>query len=177
MANLPRFRVYLAGPDVFYADAESRYARLKALCEAHGLEGVAPIDGLEELQDQTPVEARIIRDHCLRLQCSCHATLANITPYRGLEPDSGTAYEMGHASAIGHAIASYCYDGLDTRSRILRAGRLLDRDGRDDDGLLVERFGLYANAMLCADHPAFNTPLEAIQSVLEQLLRANREAA
>ena len=37
-------RVYLAGPDVFLANAREIGARKRAICERHGLVGVFPAD-------------------------------------------------------------------------------------------------------------------------------------
>ena len=41
---MPPPRIYLAGPEVFLPDAQAMGARKAALCAAHGLEGVFPLD-------------------------------------------------------------------------------------------------------------------------------------
>jgi nucleoside 2-deoxyribosyltransferase len=158
--NAPR--IYLAGPDLFYRDAAARYARLKVLCARHGLLGVAPTDGQEALQiEPTPECARRIYRHDIETLRNCVAVLANLNPFHGpMEPDSGTAYEVGYAAARGLLVVSYCEDGRTVRDRTLHAGHLIGADGRDDDGLLVEDFGLPGNLMLCAEHPFFQTPEE-----------------
>lgn len=171
-----RKRIYLAGPDLFFLDSDARYVELKALCAQHGLEGVAPTDGQSFHLERSAACARRIRQHDLDTLRSCAAVLANVTPFNGLEPDSGMAYEMGFAAALGLPVAAYCLDGLDTRTRILRAGHLLDAQGRDDDGLLVEDFGLHANLMLCAAHPTFATRREAVERLAEILLQATPSA-
>ena len=40
-----KFKIYLAGPDVFFADAKERFAALEAECEMLGLVGLRPADG------------------------------------------------------------------------------------------------------------------------------------
>lgn len=167
-------RVYLAGPDLFFPDAEERYSRLKAMCTAHGLDGVAPTDGQTFPIERTLECARRIRHHDLATMHSCDAVLANITPFLGLEPDSGTSYEMGDADAHGMPVASYCTDGLDTARRAERLGRDLNLIPACVD---VEDFGLYANLMLCAAHPAFETPDQAVEHLAATLREVDPRVA
>ena len=168
-------RIYLAGPDLFYPNVVARYDALKALCAKHGLVGVAPTDGCPPIPaGQSQPDAALIYRHDIALLQSCDAVLANIAPFNGpLEPDSGTAYEMGFAAACGMPVVSYCTDGLDTRTRTLRAGRLIDAQGRNDDGLLVEDFGMPANLMLCAEHASFTTPEQAAEHLASVLREFN----
>ena len=175
MSSKPR--VYLAGPDLFYPDAAVRYARLQSLCEQHGLIAVIPVENQPDFGIKDCQEARAIRRHNVELIQSSDAVLANVTPYFGLEPDSGTAYEMGYAAACGIPVAAYCLDGVDTRTRVLKAGHLIDADGRDDDGMLIEDFGLHANLMLCAQHPTFDTPELAVQELASTLAEFNPSTA
>lgn len=167
-------RIYLAGPDLFYPDAGQRYARLKVMCAQHGLQGIAPTDGAPTTLSCSPDAngARLLYRHDIDLLQTCDGVLANISPYGGpLDADSGTAYEMGYAAACGLPVVAYCTDGLTTRERTLQAGRLIDASGRDDEGLLVEDFGLSANLMLCAEHPTFPTPdlaAEHLASTLQE---------
>lgn len=174
---MKRPRIYLAGPDLFYPDADQRYARLKAICAERGLDGVAPTDGQHFPIEPTTDGARRLRRHDLATLQSCDAVLANITPFNGLEPDSGTAYEMGFAAACGMPVAAYCLDGQDTHLRALRAGRLIDTDGRDDEGLLVENFGLAANLMLCAAHATFFNPDGSAEHLVATLAVSTPQAA
>lgn len=175
MSSKPR--VYLAGPDLFYPDAAVRYARLQSLCEQHGLIAVIPVENQPDFGIKDCQEARAIRRHNVELIQSSDAVLANVTPYFGLEPDSGTAYEMGYAAACGIPVAAYCLDGVDTRTRVLKAGHLIDADGRDDDGMLIEDFGLHANLMLCAQHPTFDAPELAVQELASTLAEFNPSTA
>lgn len=171
-------RIYLAGPDLFYPDAEARYATLKALCAQHGLVGVAPTDDAPDVSFEAGrVEAQALYRHDIALLRSCNAVLANITPHNGpFEADPGTAYEMGFAAALGIPVVSYCTDGMDTCDRVLRAGRQIDDGWRNDDGMLVEDFGLPANLMLCAEHEWFSTPEEAVEHLASVLGGQHQQA-
>jgi nucleoside 2-deoxyribosyltransferase len=78
--------------------------------------------------------------------------LANLNPFRGCEPDSGTCVEVGFALALGKPVTGYL-EG--TESTVERVGRVqggvdVGADGRprDHEGLLIEDFGLPLNLML-----------------------------
>lgn len=170
MKALPR--IYLAGPDIFYPDVDERYARLKQLCSDVGLFGVAPPDGVDFPVELTYACAAKIRRHDLKLLRSCAGVLANVSPYLGLEPDSGTAYEMGYAAALGLPIVGYTFDGLLTHERAAQAGRPIGPDGREaKEGLLLENFGLTANLMLAAGHECVCLPGAQDETVIREALR------
>jgi nucleoside 2-deoxyribosyltransferase len=166
---MPEPRIYLAGPDLFYPDAQARYAALKSMCSEAGLVGVAPSDGAPSEVPASPVGALRIYRHDIALLRSCDALLGNIYPFDSIEPDSGTAYEIGFAAALGMPIALYCEDGLSLRERIVAQGNTVGPDGRDGAGVLVEDFGLPANLMLCAAHPWFHTPEDAVLHLAQRL--------
>ena len=62
---MPPPRIYLAGPEVFLPDALEVGARKAALCGAHGLEGVFPLDASLDLTGLAkPERARRIAAAC-----------------------------------------------------------------------------------------------------------------
>ena len=79
---------------------------------------------------------------------------ANLDPFRGPEPDSGTAFELGYALALGKKICGYV-TRLETVAQRVEAAenrseppvpfgdKLTDRNG-----LMIENFGLPCNLML-----------------------------
>jgi nucleoside 2-deoxyribosyltransferase len=149
------FRIYLAGPDVFFPDPTSWAARKKAICERHGLVGVSPLD---ELADE-PVEwAALPLWHRIALRNeahirACQGLIANLTPFRGPSADVGTVYEVGFARALGLPIFGYATTTEPFLPRTLAAlGSAAEArpDGswHDGDGLLVEQFGLFDNLMI-----------------------------
>ncbi|MCR8956219.1 nucleoside 2-deoxyribosyltransferase [Variovorax sp. S2] len=102
-----RPRIYLAGPDVFRPDARDHFVRLAAACEALGLAALLPADGNEELSAEAP-EKRIYEANMLRLR-GADGVVANLACFRGLEPDSGTVFEVGAAVALGIPVASTAF--------------------------------------------------------------------
>lgn len=100
--SMPHPRVYLAGPAVLLAEPHAVADVKKAVCAAHGFEGVFPLDGDLDLAGLTP------RDQALKISAenealirSCQLVIANMTPFRGPSADVLTAYEMGFARGLG----------------------------------------------------------------------------
>ncbi len=161
-----KYRVYLAGPDVFYPDAKLRGDALKVLCRRYGFEGLFPLDN-EIAPRELSAMAREIREANLALIRSCDAVIANLEPFRGLEPDSGTVFEIGYATALGKRVVGYAPDLRTLHERVCE-GQGLDPDAAyDEDGLLIERFGWSHNLMFSEQVTA-----RTAEEALEQLKKA-----
>jgi hypothetical protein len=80
-------KIYLAGPDVFRPDAESWANSARELCRQYGFEALTPLDHCE-------TEPRKICEGNLELIRKAQMVVANLNPFRGAEPDSGTAFEQ-----------------------------------------------------------------------------------
>lgn len=154
-------KLYLAGPDVFRPDARQWAAQSQALCAAAGHRALVPLDeGLSA--------ADAIYRNNLRLLAEADAVLANLNPFRGAEPDSGTCVEIGYALALGKPIVGYAADLRPLRER-LHAAAGGDGGCRDAQGLAVEDFGLPLNLMLAV-------PVTLVQGGLADALRKLAEA-
>jgi nucleoside 2-deoxyribosyltransferase len=130
-------RVYLAGPDVFFPDAKGRGEMRKKWCNEAGLEGVYPLDSGVDLEGLNPMEKGFaIYDANIELILSCEGVLADITPFRGPSADVGTAFEIGFGKALGLPIVCYTNEPNNYKDRV------------QDDGLLIEDFGMVDNLML-----------------------------
>ncbi len=138
-------KIYLAGPDVFRPDALDWAENGRRLCAAHGHQALIPLDGVE-------TTAAGIYHANIALIRSADAVLANLNPFRGCEPDSGTCVEVGFALALDKPVIGYLDRPESSTERVARlqgstlavqAGRPVDRDG-----LFVEDFGLPLNLML-----------------------------
>lgn len=143
-------KVYLAGPDVFLPDAPAWLERKKAICAAHGLEGVSPLDDRDGDWDGLAEWRRIALRNEAHIR-ACAAVLANLTPFRGPSADAGTVYEVGFARALGLKVFGYATVTalfLDRTLAATEATQDLGGDWRDRDGLLVEQFGLFDNLMI-----------------------------
>lgn len=138
-------KLYLAGPDVFRQDAAAWAEAARALCAEHGHQALIPLDGVE-------TTAKGIYRANIELIRSADAVLANLNPFRGCEPDSGTCVEVGFALALNKSVIAYVESGETTPARVARisGARLGELNGRpvDGDGLYVEDFGLPLNLML-----------------------------
>ena len=142
-----RPRIYLAGPDVFRPDAVQHFALLAAVCERNALQALAPFDG----SITTSTSPHSIYASNMAMLRSAQGVIANLAPFRGSEPDSGTVFEVGVAVVLGLPVVAY---GVPPGDYVNRVGERvpLHRDIggvlRDPDGMEVEDFGLPMNLML-----------------------------
>jgi len=157
--------VYLAGFDVFRADAIEHGRALKALCDQHGLEGLYPFDN-DVPEGLTPEEAAaVICNANIAMIKRCDGVLANLNAFRGAEPDSGTAFEVGMAVALGKPVWAYFEANGSLRDQIEH-----DAAGFDAQGFQVEDFGLPRNLMLaCTWAGSSDTAEEAIEALAAHL--------
>jgi len=184
--NLPMKTIYLAGPDVFFPNANAHFESLQAQCAALGLKGVRPSDGgmsqmLKQAQQRgSPiVTGDVLAENIYRANVGlirdCDALLANLMPFRNaLEPDSGTVFELGMAVALGKPVAAFMPgSGRTYESRVIahcQARR--DEEGVAWDaafGFLIEEFGQSTNLMLSrstAMFDSFDAALVHLKSVL-----------
>ena len=125
-------KIYIAGFDVFYPDAAKRGSRMKMICAEHGFIGLYPLDG------EASTAEEIFRGNCARID-EADLVIANMNPFRGAEPDSGTAFEVGYACAKGKKVYLYLSDARAMRDKLGET---------DEAGFSVENFGLPVNLML-----------------------------
>jgi nucleoside 2-deoxyribosyltransferase len=145
-----RPRIYLAGPEVFLPDARAVGAEKCRLAAQAGLAGVFPLDNALDLAGLGKAEqARRIALTNEGLMRSCAALIANLTPFRGVSMDAGTAFEVGFMRALGRPVAGYTNTSADylARSQVMRALPPLPFDG-DRPDVAIEDFDLAENLML-----------------------------
>ncbi len=161
-------RVYLAGPMVFYADADATFQRMKKICAECRLDGVAPLDnqlGLEGAPPGPSLNAAIYQAD-VGIMRSVAGALFCVDPFRrGSEMDPGTAFEIGYCAALGLPMAGWTSDARDYPEKVralmqdvhgapLVALKPERKSGatsgalRDADGMLVHSAGLYQNLMI-----------------------------
>src|SRR5690242_13353484 len=149
-----RPRVYLAGPEVFLADAVVIGARKGAICADYGLVGIFPGD--EPLPDPRlprPEQGVAISRAMEALMRGCDAMIVNLTPFHGPSADVGSAYEMGFMRALGRPIFAYSNDPrpFAVRVREFWGGAIRLRatgEAEGPDGMAIEAFDLSDNLML-----------------------------
>jgi nucleoside 2-deoxyribosyltransferase len=144
-------RIYLAGPEVFLPNAGEIGARKKKQCEAFGFAGLFPLDnefpaGTEKLDEK-------IFAGNIELMRSADAGIFNLTPFRGVNADAGTAFELGFFCATNKPVFAYTNSAESYFDRVAEIfGQHPAPDGAicDAQGLLIENFGNADNLMLDA---------------------------
>ena len=178
-----RPRIYLAGPDVFFADSRRIFAGLAVQCERLGLQAVVPTDGgppageteagIEGGSDTDEALAQRIYEGNVALIRSADGVIANLCCFRGLEPDSGTVFEVGFAIAAGKPVVAY---GVPEGSYAERVAAAIPCR-RGADGLLreaatdtqVEGLAQRLNLMLSRSTPIAPSALAALELLAERL--------
>lgn len=167
-------KVHLAGFDVFRPDADNVFELLCSEARRFGLTPMTPLDGEQLFVGCGPSGScsPVFRSNIERL-ASADAVIAHLAPFRGVEPDSGTVFEVGYAIArgipvVGCGVPAATYAervGADTSCIRCDAGLLRERSS----GMLVEEFGLRLNLMLACSidlHSAAAEALGALAAIL-----------
>jgi nucleoside 2-deoxyribosyltransferase len=168
----PRPKVYLAGPEVFLRNAVEVGAIKAEICSRHGLDGKYPLDAQLDFAGLALAErAYAIFRANEGLIRECDAVIANLTPFRGVGVDTGTAYEVGFMRGVGRPVFGYSNSHLsffdriakwDSKSLKARAGADPTMGFEDSDKMGVEQFGLAENLMIeSAVHDSGGTIVQA----------------
>jgi nucleoside 2-deoxyribosyltransferase len=153
-------KIYLAGPDVFRPDVVEWAASARAICRRYGYEPLLPTDHGE-------TEAPKIYQANIDLIHKAQIVIANLNPFRGSEPDSGTCFEIGYALALGKKVCGYVSKLESLRSRVNRIEQADSERTVDGSGMAIENFKLPLNLMLAV-------PAQIVEGGLEDSLKALR---
>jgi nucleoside 2-deoxyribosyltransferase len=138
---------YLAGPDVFLPNAPEHAARKVAICAAHGITALPPLN--EDIGSLHEMEAhhawRTIFAKDVAMMERADLVIANLTPFRGASADSGTLIEVGWFLGRGRPIFGYSNSATPFAER---SAALVARMPDPIAGLAVEGFGLPDNLMI-----------------------------
>ena len=163
-----RPRIYLAGPDVFLPASAARFLALRAACERHALVGLEPSDGdlPADFRGSDDARAQRIYEGNIRRIQQSDGVLANLCDFRGLEPDSGTVFEIGYAVALGKPVAAYGVPPGTYAQRVSAvhpsAPDALGVLRENGSGLMVEGLGQRLNLMLARSAHLAPTEEEAL---------------
>ncbi|ACM28558.1 nucleoside 2-deoxyribosyltransferase [Agrobacterium sp. SHOUNA12C] len=146
-------RAYLAGPEVFLPNAREILDRKIALARSYGFTPVSPGDLVvpeTETKRQRGLAISAINES---LMLSADLIIANLTPFRGVAADVGTAFELGFMCARGcpaFAFSNSTKSHFERVSRFYGGSIHLGDDGRyrGTDGMSLENFDMVDNLML-----------------------------
>jgi len=128
----------------------------RALCHQYGFDPLLPLDNTET-SPQKIFEGNLALIRKAQIVC------ANPDPFRGMEPDSGTAFEVGYAHALGKKVCGYVGNIQTAKERF---GLGTEEPAIDERGWFVEDFGLSCNLMLAVPcHIAVGGLEECLKSI------------
>lgn len=170
-------KLYLAGPDVFLADALAVGQAKQALCRRYGFDGLFPLDQQLEAHSPAALSAAIYQAN-VQLMQQADAIIANISPFRSSGLDAGTAFEIGFFAASGKPVYLYSNDPRSLKERV-ECCPLAGGKAGVGDGMQIEDFGDGDNLMiiraaslpLVAIAEAQLAALQAFEQLLGQLAR------
>ena len=142
-----RTALYIAGPSVFEPNAAEIGEGFKEVVRAAGFCPLYPMDN--EIDVNHPCPAHGISSGNIELIKLSAVVVADLNPFRGPEPDSGTCWEAGFAAGAGKLVYGHVATNESLLERTLRMKGLqmsdspVDRSGRN-----IENFGLPVNLML-----------------------------
>jgi nucleoside 2-deoxyribosyltransferase len=146
-------KIYLAGPEVFLENGRAQLQRKADLARAYGFEPVCPGD-LEIPPADTPHAFGLAISRVdEQMMNEADGVIANLTPFRGIAADVGTAFELGYMCAQGKLVAAYTNVPASHYERTVAYYGGDIRDGGDGhmrgpDGLSLENFDMIDNLML-----------------------------
>lgn len=146
-------KIYLAGPEVFLPNAREILDRKIELTRRYGFTPVSPGDLEVPPSDTKRAKGLAISSINERLMMGADMIIANLTPFRGIAADIGTAFELGFMCARGcpaYAFSNTASDHFARVSRFYEGHIQADADSgpRGPDGLAVEDFDMVDNLML-----------------------------
>jgi len=150
--------LYLAGPDVFYPNAQEQLEEKSRLCRVYGFSLISPLDHEADT-------AEVIFDLNRRQIERADAVLANVVPFRGPHCDPGTAWEIGYAVARSKPVFAYSQDLRLLQERVDSLVAEKPSEGRNR----IEPFGLGENLMVVMSltdrtmYASFEQALEAVR--------------
>jgi nucleoside 2-deoxyribosyltransferase len=136
--------IYLAGPDVFLADAAAIGTLKQQMCREAGFVGLFPLDDDAAVGGDATA---IFRANRALMRDEAEIGVFNLTPFRGPSADAGTVFELGFMAALGKPVFGYSSNAATYRERAAVPAAGGPRP-RDREGFAVEDFGLGDNLMI-----------------------------
>lgn len=136
-------RIYFAGFDVFSPKYRELTKKINVVCAVNNFIPLFP--GNEE---RIPPPKEIFIGNRKMIQ-EADYVIANLNPFRGSEPDSGTVWETAYAYALQTPVVGYMSDTRCISQKVPEYFKLQSASSKlMPDGMLVEAFGYPVNLML-----------------------------
>lgn len=151
----PSHKVYIAGPEVFFPNGSEQMALKGKMALDYGFE---PSTMAEDALDPVGVSAFAfgcqISAANEKMMREADLVIANLTPFRGISADVGTAFEVGFMCALRKPSFGYTNTSKLYFDRLSQEfyGEQSTKDAagviRGPDGLMLEDHGMVDNLML-----------------------------
>ncbi|MGV1829363.1 nucleoside 2-deoxyribosyltransferase [Agrobacterium vitis] len=167
-------KLYLAGPEVFLADAREVLDAKATMTRVYGFEPICPGDISIEPAPTLHAFGLKISAVDEDMMNRADGVIANLTPFRGIAADPGTAFELGYMCAQGKLVAAYTnvIDNHYARTAGFYQGNVTlgpDQRKRGPDGLSLEDFDMIENLMLHGGIERRGGPIFTHQAQADQL--------
>jgi nucleoside 2-deoxyribosyltransferase len=163
-------KIYLAGPEVFRKDAIKTGKKLVKKCKKYGFKGLYPLDNVIKASSKKELSREIFLANRKMIE-KADFVIANINPFRGYEPDSGTVWEIGYALGLGKKVFGYIdlpetdyIDRIDSNDKYHLEGEF-EGFFEDLNSMLIEDLGNPVNLMIAESI----TICDSFKSCLKQL--------
>ncbi|ADO41340.1 nucleoside 2-deoxyribosyltransferase [Ketogulonicigenium vulgare] len=150
-----RKKVYIAGPDVFFRNASEVMRKKGEIALEYGFDPSTlaedDLDPVGKTARQFGISIGLANE---RKMDEADFIIANLTPFRGISADVGTAFEVGYMRAQGKPVFAYTNTDRDYFTRLSAdyyAGaqpEVIDGVARGADGLMIENHDMVDNLML-----------------------------
>ncbi len=161
-------KIYIAGPDVFEPNSIEIGNKLVKMCEKYGYEGLYPLDNVVDFSQKKHKIAQDIFDANIAMIQKADIVIANLNPFRGKEPDSGTIFECGYAYGLGKEVYGYMsrtcnyIDTFKKDEKFAKDGYFCDSSER-----LIEDFDYPLNLMLACSTKIIEGDFETVLQFLK----------
>lgn len=148
-----KIKAYMAGPDVFFANAIENAVIVRDLCNKYGIEALIPLDNeVPHTNEKAKISEDIFTKNVNLLE-SADIVIANLSPFRGPSADVGTVWEIGFGYAQKKPIYAFTNDNREYKYRVM------------PDGMAIEDFGNIDNTMI-------DKSIISIMNSLEDILKS-----
>jgi nucleoside 2-deoxyribosyltransferase len=160
-------KIYIAGPDVFEKDSIEIGKRLVALCKKYGYVGLYPLDNVVDFSQEKQKIAQDIFHANKEMIEEADIVIANVNPFRGKEPDSGTVWECGYAFGLGKEVYVYMQDTDEYITRFSESEKkLFEGHYVDSQNRAIEDFAYPLNLMIAC------SVKEIVRGTFEDVLKS-----